>query len=119
MEINFEKETYSVSYDAASKVIELREQIGKKLSVQRMELQDKLVRDALIAAGWTPPWNYNMKEAPKDGTMLLLKNRWYEEQYIGSWRKEEESPKEVEFWWYDNSCDSIPLHPIAWKPIIE
>ena len=119
MNINFEKETYSVDYDVVNKIIELKEQIGKKLFVQRMELQDKLVREALFSAGWTPPWNYNMDEAPKDGTMLLLKNRWFGEQDIGSWRKEEEQPNEVEFWWYDNSCDSMPLHPIAWKPIID
>lgn len=118
MDINFEKETYSIGFDSANKIIELREQIGKRLSVQRMELKDKLVRDALIDAGWTPPWNYDMKQAPRDGTMLLLKNRWFSENYIGSWRKEEEQPDEVEFWWYDNSYHSIPIHPIAWKPII-
>lgn len=90
-----------------------------KMRKQIIYLRDKATREALIALGWTPPWNYNMDEAPKDGTMLLLKNRWFGEQYIGSWRKEEEQPNEVEFWWYDNSCDSMPLHPIAWKPIID
>ena len=29
MNINFEKETYSVDYDVVNKIIELKEQIGK------------------------------------------------------------------------------------------
>lgn len=131
MEINFEKETYSVNYDATNKAIELREQIGKKLVVRRMELQDKLVREALIAAGWTPPWNYNMKEAPKDGTMLLLKTKPYFEgdeptTYQGSWRVDDGFSGNKEPLWLDDSYDdwstgyaSTPLDPIAWKPIVE
>ena len=35
-------------------------------------MKEKLVQDALIGAGWTPPWNYNMEEAPKDGTALYI-----------------------------------------------
>ena len=66
MDIKFEPETYSFSYN--EKLIELLQQIGEKRTIQRMELEDKMVRDALIALGWTPPWNYNMEEAPKDGT---------------------------------------------------
>ena len=53
MNIKFEPETYSISYN--ERLIELVQQIGEKRMIQRMELEDKMVRDALIALGWTPP----------------------------------------------------------------
>lgn len=53
MNIKFEPETYNISYN--EKLIELVQQIGEKRMIQRLELEDKMVRDALIALGWTPP----------------------------------------------------------------
>ena len=53
MNIKFEPETYSISYN--EKLIELVQQIGEKRVIQRLELEDKMVKDALIALGWTPP----------------------------------------------------------------
>lgn len=119
MEINFEKETYSVSYDATSKVIELREQIGKKLSFQRMELQDKLVKEALIAAGWTPPWDYNMKNAPKDGTKFLFKEEGSRVQ-VGRYGSQCGEKADVWVCLTNSGNDWYPsTKPIAWKPIVE
>lgn len=57
MDIKFEPETYSISYN--EKLIELVQQIGEKRRVQRMELEDKMVRDVLISLGWTPPSESN------------------------------------------------------------
>lgn len=123
MNIKFEQETYSFSYN--EKLIELVQQIGEKRMIQRMELEDKMVRDALITLGWTPPWNYNMEEAPRDGTILLLKTDMdYTSQ--GSWRVDEGFSGNKEPLWLDDSYDdyscgyaSTPLNPIAWKPILE
>lgn len=53
MNIKFEPETYSINYN--EKLIELTRQIGEKRVIQRLELEDKMVRDALIALGWIPP----------------------------------------------------------------
>ena len=128
MNIKFEPETYSISYN--EKLIELVQQIGEKRMIQRMELEDKMVREALIALGWTPPWCYNMELAPKDGTMLLLKTKslWdgYEHTHQGSWRVDEGLSGDKDPLWLDYSYDdfsmgyaSVPLTPIAWKPILE
>lgn len=51
--IKFEPETYNISYN--EKLIELVQQIGEKRMIQRMELEDKMVRDALIALGRSTP----------------------------------------------------------------
>ena len=85
-----------------------------------MSLNEKATREALISLGWTPPWGYNMEEAPKDGTMLLLKTDTGH-IYRGSWRVDEGCSGDTEPQWLDDSYDdwsisyaSVPLTPIAW-----
>lgn len=102
MDIKFEPETYSISYN--EKLIELVQQIGDKRRIQLMELEDKMVRDTLIALGWTPPWNYNMEEAPKDGTTLLLKTE-HGCTSQGSWRVDEGFSGNEDPLWLDDSYD--------------
>lgn len=103
----------------------------EKLATEVMSLRDKATREALITLGWTPPWNYNMEEAPKDGTPLLLKEcPMYEgdepRTYTGSWRVDKGFSGNNNPLWLDDSYDdwstgyaSMPLDPIAWKPITD
>lgn len=102
-----------------------------KMRKQIIYLKDKATREALIALGWTPPWNYNMEESPKDGTSILLKECPMFEgdeprTYTGSWRVDEGFSGNNNPLWLDDSHDdwstgyaSMPLNPIAWKPIID
>lgn len=131
MIINFEEEVMTLHSELQNEVIELRTQLMGSLLTDRMELKDKLVRQGLIGLGWTPPWNYNMEEAPKDGTLLFLKEKreWWGEggqPIIGSWRVDEGYSGDKEPLWLDDSYDewstgyeSVPLNPVAWKPIVD
>lgn len=93
-----------------------------------IDIEDKEVIEFLISKGFTPPWNYDMSQAPKDGTEVLLKVKcsWGEDMvYQGSFRVDEGFSGNSEPLWLDNSYDdwstgyaSTPLDPIAWKPII-
>lgn len=64
---------------------------------------------------WKP-----IESAPRDGRDLLL---WDERPYIGSWRKDDNVPKDGKMW-LDNSYDdfsvgyaSTPLKPTHWAAI--
>jgi hypothetical protein len=102
-----------------------------RLHKEVMSLREEAIKKALIALGWTPPWNYNMEEAPRDGTWLLLKSTpmWLGDKgyiTIGSWRVDEGMSGDLNPLWLDNSFDpkrlgyaSTPVTPIAWKPIVD
>lgn len=95
-----------------------------------IDVTNKKVIEFLISEGFTPPWNYNMEEAPKDGGWILLKSYplWLGDKgyvTIGSWRVDEGASGDLNPLWLDNTFDpkrqgyaSTPITPIAWKPLI-